>query len=172
MKYKKIESKAEIYACKCHEKINHLYDFHPYRYHLKMASDIGERFIHLIPIKDRKNVRAAIWCHDLIEDAHQTYNDIKRNTNEIVAEYTYALTNEKGRNRKDRANDKYYKELKEYKHASFVKLCDRIANIEYSKFIHSSMFDMYKKEYRIFKKKLYDERWNELWEELEKLIKE
>jgi len=35
-------------------------------------------------------------------------------------------------------------------HAPFVKLCDRIANIEYSKQTNDSMFEKYKKEHKLF----------------------
>ena len=164
--------KAQTYARNEHKKINQFYGPHLYEYHLIMSVSIGEKFIHLIPPKDRDNVIAGIWCHDIIEDTFATYSDLKKSTNEIIAEYTFALTNEKGRNRKDRANDKYYKELKEYKHGSFIKLCDRIANVKYSKNINPEMFKMYKKEYKNFKEKLYDGRWNPMWKELEKLIKE
>lgn len=58
----------------------------------------------------------------------------------------YAVTNEKGRTRVERANENYYKGIRETEGATFVKLCDRIANVQYSKMTKSSMFDKYKKE--------------------------
>jgi len=162
--------RAEIYAARAHELVNHFYDNHPYRYHLKMAADVGEKFIHLIPTRERDHVRAGIWVHDLIEDARETYSDVKKKLGEIAAEYAYACTNEKGRVRADKTNEKYYNGLKKYRHAVFIKLCDRFANIEYSKKRESSMFKKYKKEFPHFKESLYDGRYQKLWDELENLI--
>lgn len=169
--HRNIRSKAELYATKMHAKINHMYDVHPYRYHLKMVVTFAEEFIHLIPKEDQDTVIAGCWVHDAIEDAHASYNDVKNNTNETVAEYAYALTNEKGRTRKERANDKYYIGILEYRHASFVKICDRMANVTYSKSHNKKMFKMYKKEHEYFKTKLYDGRWDEMWDALENIFK-
>ena len=44
----------------------------------------------------------------------------------------YALTNEKGRTRAERANDKYYQGIRETPYAPFLKLSDRLANAGYS----------------------------------------
>jgi hypothetical protein len=57
------------------------------------------------------------------------------------------LTNEKGKNRKERANAKYYEGIRNTPYAVFVKICDRIANVEYSKHSGSRMYDMYRKEF-------------------------
>ena len=71
-----------------------------------------------------------------------------------VAELVYSVTNEKGKNRHERANDKYYQGILQLKYGPFVKLCDRIANVEYSKMTQSRMFDLYKKENSEFMQKL------------------
>jgi (p)ppGpp synthase/HD superfamily hydrolase len=76
-----------------------------------------------------------------------------------VAEITYALTNEKGKNRKERANAKYYKGIRETPYATFIKLCDRLANVSYSKSVNSKMIEAYQKEQGGFECQLryYDE---------------
>ena len=168
--HKNIKVKAEIYASKMHSASNHDYDIHPYRYHLRMVVDFANKYIHLIPKKDRDTVIAGCWVHDTIEDARATYHDVLKNTNKVVAEYAYALTNEKGRNRAERASSSYYYGIRIYKHASFIKLCDRLANVTYSKKKKSGMFKGYKKEYANFKNELYDERWIEIWKDLEELL--
>jgi (p)ppGpp synthase/HD superfamily hydrolase len=159
--------KSKVYAIKCHRDRNQKYcNDLPYEYHLQSAVNIGINFIKIsgIPEEDRDDVIAGIWCHDVIEDTGQTYNDVKRATNEDVAEYAYALTNEKGRTRKDRANDAYYKGIRYYKHATFIKLCDRLANVKFSKDqTDKKMFDMYKKEHKEFKNWLYDGRFEPMW---------
>lgn len=140
-----------MYAINCHDSTNHTYgEGKPYIVHLRHVVECAEAFIRLIPEEWRNAVLAACWCHDVIEDTRQTYNDVKRATNAEVAELVYALTNEKGRNRAERGNDKYYTGIRRTPYASFVKLCDRIANVRYSILTNSPMFEMYKKENKEF----------------------
>ena len=92
----------------------------------------------------------ACWGHDLIEDTRVSYNDVKEHLGQEAADIIYALTNEKGKNRKERGGVKYYEGIRNTKGAVFVKLCDRIANVQYSKMTKSRMFEMYKKEHQDF----------------------
>lgn len=163
--------KAKEYAIDCHDSTAHTYDGKPYDTHLQMVVDTAKKFIHLIPAEHQENVLAACWVHDVIEDCRQTYNDVKAKTNEQIADLAYALTNEKGKTRKERANDKYYREIKETPFATFVKVCDRIANYEYSKQKGSRMSEMYAKEMDDFIFKLYDNKYDELFTYLRILYK-
>jgi hypothetical protein len=149
---------SKKFAIDSHNSINQKYDGKPYgETHLQFAVNVGVKFIHLIPKKDRYNVIGGIWSHDLIEDVSSlTFNDVKNATNETVAELAYACTNEKGRTRAERANKKYYRCIKRTKYAKFVKLCDRIANVKYSLDTNSRMFKMYQKEQKHFQKSLRD----------------
>jgi (p)ppGpp synthase/HD superfamily hydrolase len=88
----------------------------------------------------------AAWGHDLIEDTRNSYNDVMQVLGQEAADIIYAVSNEKGKNRKERANDKYYEGIRNTPGAVFVKLADRIANVQYSKMTQSRMFEMYKKE--------------------------
>jgi (p)ppGpp synthase/HD superfamily hydrolase len=99
-------------------------------------------------IKDITNhtIRMSCWSHDLIEDTRTSYNDVQNRLGVFVADIVYAVSNEKGKTRKERANDKYYEGIRNTPGAVFVKLCDRIANVQYSKMTKSRMFEMYKKE--------------------------
>jgi (p)ppGpp synthase/HD superfamily hydrolase len=94
----------------------------------------------------RDDVILAAWGHDLIEDTRTSYNDVREVLGHTPAEIIYAVSNEKGKTRKERANDKYYQGIRSTPGAVFVKLCDRIANVQYSKMSGSRMFEMYKKE--------------------------
>ena len=143
------------YATNSHIKVNHKYGEMEYSYHLNMVCNVAEQFIYLVEEKEREHVYCGCWVHDIIEDARETYNDVLQNTNQTIAELAYALTNEKGKNRRERANDKYYREMHAVPNAVFIKLCDRIANITHSKHKGSRMFDKYKKENTNFIKKLY-----------------
>jgi (p)ppGpp synthase/HD superfamily hydrolase len=145
-----------------HEKTNHFYDNKPYAFHLNMVASLADFYMPLINNEwffDEKSnnsdtIILACWGHDLIEDTRNTYNDVKNVLGEEVAEIVYALTNEKGKNRKERANTKYYYGIRQNKAAVFVKLCDRIANVMYSKNSKSGMIIAYKKENKDFEKML------------------
>ena len=148
--------KTKAYAIKTHKKVNHKYDEFDYSFHLQMVYDIAQKFIHLVEKEEQENVLSACWVHDIIEDARETYNDVKKQTNPTIADLAYALTNEKGKNRAQRANDKYYKGIRETKNATFIKFCDRIANVQHSKKTGSGMFKKYQEENDAFVAKIYN----------------
>jgi (p)ppGpp synthase/HD superfamily hydrolase len=145
-----------------HAKTNHMYDTYlPYEFHLRMVANVAKDFSHLV--KDFSHLHSeklsyecqlACWGHDLIEDTRVSYNDVKERLGVEAADIVYAVTNEKGKNRKERANEKYYEGIRNTPGAVFVKLCDRIANVQYSKMTKSRMFEMYKKENLEFTKAL------------------
>ena len=157
-----------------HSKTNHLYDgYIPYEFHLRMVASVGEQFKHLLDnnvdyytgkreysggsettVTLQEACLIAVWGHDLIEDARCTYNDVKRVLGGAATDIVYAVTNEKGKNRKERANDEYYEGIRNTNGAVFVKLCDRIANVKYGKLMGSNQFETYKKENEDFMKQL------------------
>lgn len=140
---------------KQHRETNHLYDgYLPYEFHLRLTVQIANDFSEFIPKGMETQYKLACWGHDLIEDARCTYNDCWNELGAFVTEIIYAVTNEKGRNRAERANDKYYDGILKQEGALFVKLCDRIANVKYSHLTNSKMLEMYKKENRHFHEKL------------------
>lgn len=134
------------YAIQAHAETNHLYDGKPYTVHLALTSYYALKYIDLIPGQCHEDVYSACWLHDTIEDTRNTYNDILKISNVNVADIVYAVTNEKGKSRKERANDKYYHGIRLTPFAAFVKLCDRLANAKYSKDNNSSMLKVYRKE--------------------------
>lgn len=156
-----------------HRGTNHMYDkYLPYEFHLRMVVEVAKKFQHLITYgRDLDAVMLGAWGHDLIEDTRVSYNDVKLELGEMAANIIYACTNEKGKNRQERANEKYYDGIRTTPYAVFVKLCDRIANVQYSKMSGSRMFEMYKKENTNFMAQLgwaevkhheYDEMFNYL----------
>lgn len=162
--------KAAEYATKCHADTNHLYDGHPYSHHLEWVFKTGLQFINLIPVDAQETVLSACWCHDLIEDARQTYNDIKKVMGYDVAEMVFALTNEKGRYRHDRANDNYYAVIRLTPYADFVKICDRIANVENCVITKNRMLEMYQKEHDRFVQQLYNIKYGPMFNLLADLL--
>lgn len=165
-----ILEKAQIYGIKCHKDVNQMYHNKPYEFHLWMVYNYALKFIHHIPLEKRDTVLAGVWVHDCIEDCQQTYNDVKKATNEEVAELSYALTNEKGKTREERANSKYYEGIWNTPFASFIKICDRLANIEYSVSTGSSMATKYEKESEKFKEELYTEGYKDMFEDMDSLF--
>lgn len=152
-----------------HRKTNHMYDTYlPYEIHLRMVNEVGKEFKHLLddtldyftgepfrgPLQDQITLRAAcmraIWGHDLIEDCRVSYNDVMNHIGQGAADIVFAVTNDKGKNRKERAGVNYYRGIRDTSGAVFVKLCDRIANVQYSKMTKSRMFKMYQEEHSDF----------------------
>ncbi len=148
---------VEIFAFKAHHDTNHYYDdYLPYDFHLRMVVKAAKDFIYMIPENKIYTVIAACLCHDSIEDARKNFKSVEKETNTDVAEIVRAVTNYgRGRNRDERMPDFIYKDIRETPYATFVKLCDRIANVQYSKMTGSDMFEKYKKEHTHFKAQLY-----------------
>ncbi|MEL7531544.1 MAG: HD domain-containing protein [Bacteroidota bacterium] len=162
---------AQQYATRCHANCNHLYDQHPYAFHLAMVAAAAQELSQDYDESSQSLIIAAAWCHDLIEDARETYNDVKKVVGEEVAEIVYALTNEKGRTRAERANSKYYEGIKATPYATLVKVCDRIANVRHSLNQKGRMYDIYAQEYPDFKGKLYVQgQYEAAWQILDALF--
>jgi hypothetical protein len=167
---------ARDFAIKHHEETNHLYDGKPYSFHLEMVVEFALKYIHLIPEGYRHIVLAAIWLHDTVEDCRLTYNDIRKATNYQVAEIVYALSNEKGKTRAERANSKYYKGIRAIIFAVFGKLSDRLGNGKYSyeksigQITAGSMFDKYGAENDKFIWSLIKPEWYEIHQYLLRLL--
>ena len=131
-------------AQRLHESVNQFYDGDkPYGYHLDMVAKEVYAYGHLVLVGEAELLPLFMgaWFHDSIEDARLSYNDVKKIalkfglTQEqafMASEIVYALTNEKGRNRKERAGKRYYEGIRNTPYAPFVKMCDRMANIRYS----------------------------------------
>jgi len=153
-----------------HIDINQKYDELPYIVHLQGVVKIAKKYLYLIPKEYHDIIIKACWGHDLIEDPTVNYNGVKQVLGVKIADIIYRVSNEKGKNRSERSNNKYYEGIKECDYAIFVKICDRISNMIYSKtYGNYNMFKMYKKEFPLFKEKLYNGKYGEMWEELENI---
>lgn len=121
----------------------------PYSDHLRHVYFALEGF----GITDEDILIAGI-CHDLLEDTTLTYNDLKEAIGVNAADIVYDVTNELGKNRKERAL-KTYPKIAANPKAIMVKIADRIANTTFSKDSGSSMYDKYCREFPDFKSHLY-----------------
>jgi (p)ppGpp synthase/HD superfamily hydrolase len=152
-----MNSKIIAFAIDAHNKVNHHYDHYPYSVHLSMVVMYAMKHFEdaYIPENSFETVINACWLHDTIEDCRLTYNDVKTIAGEEVAEIVYAVTNEKGKNRKHRANQNYYNGIRETAWATYVKLCDRLANAKYSADTNSRMLKVYRNENKDFLNSLF-----------------
>lgn len=130
-------------AHELHRSVNQTYgDELPYGYHLDMVVNGIRDFGHLVCAREEDLLPLFFggYYHDSIEDARLTYNDVLKTARGMMTEeqalmateIVYALTNDKGRTRAERAGEEYYKGIRKTPYAPFVKLCDRLANITYS----------------------------------------
>jgi len=148
----------------------------PYSIHLIMVSNYINKYINLIPQNDWENVICAGWLHDVREDVGVSYNDIKKLFGYEVAEITYNLTNNDGRNRKEKAINTYIPKISTNRLSVFCKLADRLANVQYGLLNkNNSMLKTQANELdymveTLFVKGEYDNMWNELSNMLNKPI--
>ena len=142
-KYKTQIEEMRLAAHNLHQSVNESYgDNLPYGFHLDMVVEGISNYGYLVCAREEDVVPLFFggYFHDSIEDARKTYNDVMRiaykwMTEEqalMATEIVYALTNDKGRTRAERAGEKYYAGIRQTPYAPFVKLCDRLANITYS----------------------------------------
>lgn len=114
----------------------------PYSYHLGMVADAAMKYGAEV-VTDEQDILPVVfgaYYHDSIEDARLTYNDVTKVAKQFMteaqaymaAEVVYALTNDKGRTRAERAGEHYYAGIRATPYAPFVKLCDRLANMTHS----------------------------------------
>ena len=153
-------------AHELHQSVNQTYgDDLPYGFHLDMVVEGICCYGHLVCACEEDVVPLFFggYFHDSIEDTRQTYNDVMKMARKwmteeqalMATEIVYALTNDKGRTRAERAGERYYQGIRETPYAPFVKLCDRLANVTYSCSIDSGrdgsrMREVYKGEMKHF----------------------
>lgn len=140
----------------------------PYVGHL--ASVVNN--LHLFGIQSEPMIAAA-WLHDSVEDTSVTIEDVKRTCGNAVAELVYAVTNEPGKNRKER-NARTYPKILAVPGAVAIKLADRIANVESCWATRDSKLFMYQREYRDFRNALREDNpefaVGSMWDHLDELL--
>ena len=79
----------------------------------------------------------------------------------MATEVVYALTNDKGRTRAERAGEHYYAGIRATPYAPFVKLCDRLANMTHSFTVsdggNNRMRTVYQQEWEHFRQSITGE---------------
>ena len=149
------------YAVRSHE--GQFYGNFPYSTHLSDVYDVLIEF----GIQDSV-LLAGAWLHDILEDRDRNYADIKRIADIEVAEVVYAVTDEKGKNRKER-HEKTWPGILSIERAIVLKQADMIANMRRGIREKSRQLQMYRKEYPEFRVYFYPKGNKDLWIELDRL---
>jgi len=141
--------KAQRFAREAHK--GQKYGKHRYTYHLSKVCHEVEFFAF------PRKLMVAAWLHDTLEDTKTTKKDLEKSFGKDITDLVWAVTDEPGKNRKERMQ----KTLPKIKKAGFfaiaLKLCDRIANVKASiRGINPKKLAMYKKEYPVFRQYLYE----------------
>jgi (p)ppGpp synthase/HD superfamily hydrolase len=162
-------------AWKLHEQVNETYGHGlPYGFHLMMVEAYVTKYGHLVA-QNRHDVLvlyASACFHDTLEDTRITYHDLTHILEDIndslennpldvslICEDVFALTNNRGRSREERADASYYKLISQTTFATFLKMCDRMANFRYSCLfnVRTRMCNVYEKEMKHFIKAITDD---------------
>lgn len=140
-------------------KCNHKYDeYLPYSFHLKAVDEAILFFKGCLPNINNAVIYARIVGagHDSIEDARITFNNIKQKFNLYIAESIFGCSESTGRTREERKDEAYYKRLNEAGYISvYVKLCDIVANTNYSILtFNTKMLEDKRKDFKTLLEKL------------------
>lgn len=155
---------ARAFAASAHG--DQKYGDQPYTVHLAAVAQVLIRY----GITD-EDLLVAAWLHDIIEDTYITRGEVEAFFGERVAELVWCVTNEPGKNRRER-HLKTYPKIRANPDALLLKLADRIANIEACYESNSNLIGMYRKEAVGFEQALrvegqYEDMWNHIFDLLD-----
>ena len=142
MRDNEIIKRAIEFARKAHDGQTYS-DVYSYIRHLEMVYEVLVRFGF-----EDETLLVSAWLHDVIEDTEVSYHIVKTEFGLEIAEAVYGVTDELGRNRKERKAKTYPKILANL-NSLILKIADRIANVEFGKtgvFGDPSKIKMYRKE--------------------------
>jgi len=159
-------TKAMTFAQSAHN-VQKYGDCYPYFKHLQDVYDILIEFG--FTEKNDLDLLVAAWLHDTIEDTNTSFGDIRSRFGLHVADIVYCLTDELGRNRKER-KEKTYPKIRSNPESIIIKVADRIANVRFSSTQDSGHIKMYQDEFTEFQYQLrIYKQIDSMWEHLEKI---
>jgi len=177
-----IERYEEAKALATHAHRDQRYGTNPYTVHLENVETVLGRYLAANPSDpETSDLCIAAWLHDIVEDTPTTLADVERQFGPTVAKLVDAVTNEPGKNRRERHEKTYPKLEKAGPRAILLKLADRIANVEKSCASLDSrdqgLLSMYRKEHAEFESRLrhltrHLTTAERMWERLTFLLKE
>lgn len=161
---------AQVFAMKEHSHKEYD-DGIPYSVHLNIVVEFIRIYIQLLPREEREDMICAGWLHDSGEDVGVKYGKIKSRFGFTVAEIVGCVTDEWGRNRKERIT-KTLPKTASNRRAVYLKLCDRMANVYFSIMTNNNeKYNMYLEGFEEFKTALYKpNEYDLMWNDLEHMI--
>ena len=145
----------------------------PYTFHTGMVADNAVRFLYYIEEENKENVVVAAHGHDLLEDTDTTQKDLVRIFNKTVADIIFRVTDERGFDKKEMLF-KTLPKIWQSHLATYVKLCDRMANGRNSKDGDSGkskkMYIKYRETYSVFRYALKTDNFGDMWDELDEIF--
>ena len=159
-----LADRAEDFARRAHEGQQYgAGDFHAQ--HLRRVVDTLKAFG-----ETDETLLTAAWLHDTVEDTAVSVEDVRSNFGDDVADLVWRLTDETGRNRRER-HSRTREKIRARSAAVRVKLADRIANVESGIVQRSHLFGMYRKEHPDFRRELYRAgEFEDMWKRLDDLL--
>lgn len=171
-----LSEKAREYAYWKHNRPSESqrYGSAPYSAHLENVVDVIKKYITLLDEECHEDVIAAGYLHDSVEDTDTTPEMLKSMFNLRIAELVLRVSNERGWDKKE-ILFKTLPKIWQNKQATFLKLCDRIANGSNSRKGDSdrakALYKRYSGEYPIFRYALKVEgEFNDMWNELDAIF--
>lgn len=111
-------------------------------------------------------LRACAWLHDTLEDCGVKLKEIEELFGHTIGRIVWLVTDAPGDSRQIR-HALTYPQMRKEPDALFIKLCDRIANVEQG----GSLVQMYAQEYEDFYRALYTEgQFDPMWIHLRGLL--
>lgn len=160
-----MKAEARDFAVRAHG--DQKYGRHPYWVHLDSVAKIA--------LKYGDTAEIIAYLHDVVEDTHVQLSEIEAKFGKLVSDAVGILTDEPGKDRKERKAKTYAKMARvsgDTEIALIVKAADRLANIRTCVAEgNKELLAMYKAEHAIFKEAVYrPNACNEIWLELENIF--
>jgi (p)ppGpp synthase/HD superfamily hydrolase len=142
------------------------YGNQPYSVHLDAVANLARPF--------GETAEVIAYLHDVVEDTDVTVKQIEQEFTALIADAVAVLTDEPGKNRRERKSKTYAKMSKvtgEVEIALVVKAADRLANMRACVADkNKALLALYRSEYPVFRKSVFRaETCDEIWSELDAL---
>lgn len=162
-----LKTKAREFALKHHGEQK--YGEHPYIVHLDAVAELVQGY--------GETAAVIAYLHDVVEDTDVTLSEISKKFGALIADCVAVLTDEPGKDRKERKERTYRKMAQvagKTEIALVVKSADRLANMRACLADGKErLLAVYKEEHPAFEKAVYRPGLcDEIWVELTELTKE
>jgi guanosine-3',5'-bis(diphosphate) 3'-pyrophosphohydrolase len=152
---------AFFFAAGAHAAFDQKYGKEDYYRHLLQVASLLSNNLPALDTTGLEHLFCAAFLHDVLEDTKVNYSMLRILFGGNVAELVYLVTDESGRNRKERKSKTYDKVCRSVE-AILIKLCDRIVNIQESvKTKNTDTLHMYLAEFEEFERYLYCDKYSE-----------